>query len=83
MSVCNGYMLISFNKNDSTLVLIKDVKLQERSENVLESEPCMILSKERGNELAVSYKGFFMSCSPRIAVKLLLGTFYPTVLELV
>jgi hypothetical protein len=42
----------------------------------------MILSKEHGNELAVSCKGFFMSCSPRIDVRLLLGTFYPAVLEL-
>jgi hypothetical protein len=42
----------------------------------------MILSKERGNQLAVSCKGFFMFCSPRIVVRLLLGTFYPAVLKL-
>jgi hypothetical protein len=42
----------------------------------------MILSKERGNELAVSCKVFFKSCSPRIAFRLLSSTFYPAVLEI-
>jgi hypothetical protein len=61
---------------------MKDFKLKEQSDNVLEQDPCMILSKERGNELIVSCKGFFMSCSPRIFIRLILGTFYPIVLEL-
>jgi hypothetical protein len=42
----------------------------------------MILSKEHGNKLAVSCKEFFMSCSPMVAVRLLLGMLYPAVLEL-
>jgi hypothetical protein len=41
-----------------------------------------LVSKEHENKLTMSSKGFFISCSPKIVVGLLLGMFYPIVYEL-